>query len=228
MSEVKIEKLKRLNIVSAMQWEFCKAVVECKDQTEAARRAGYKNPMAAGSKLMNPKVNPKVVETVSRMLAEQEKQALMSSGDVLRYMQTVMLFNPFKYFTPGPDGSWLIAPDELKKLPDEIACFIEKTTLRVVEHDDKVMTMFSVDLVSKAKMTELVAKHMLKDASAGDQAKAPFDWEGLHKKHHLPPGKDTDEEKDDPIEKEIKAVAALPPHKPAKPSANGHAKGESK
>lgn len=140
--------------------------------TEAARRAGYKNPSQAANKLLKNKL---VQRALGKAKAQREERVGLSADQVLAYLKNALFFNPLQYFKPTADGGWLITdPDSL---PEEIGCLIEEMQVKVVELEDgKKQHYFKVRFVSHATALALAMKHVSVDKS---EVIHKLDWDSV-------------------------------------------------
>jgi len=123
--------------------------------TEAARRAGYKNPPQAANKLLK---NKAVAAILGKAKREREERSKLTSDDVWRYLHSVLSFNPFKMWERCSD-EWVVRDPET--IPDEIACLIEEVEEQTIEQNGQRITRFKVKPVSKSRALEIAARHAL-------------------------------------------------------------------
>jgi hypothetical protein len=149
-------------------------------QTEAARRAGYKDPDGMACKLMNPNECPLVVRAIEAGLAERSKKAKMSGDDVLQYLHNTMTFRPLDHFKPGRNGKWEITEEALKALPPEIGMLIEEVeTVTSTDPDGAVTSKCLVRLVPKRIAMTLAAKHQLGEKLTVQGTVVRVNWDDL-------------------------------------------------
>ncbi len=132
----------------------------------SARVAGFKHPVVAAAKLLNPHKYPLVAIEVRKALAEKEQRAEMKAEDVLRYVHTVLRVCIPDYFLPRDGGGWLISLEDCRSLPPHVKQLVEscemhntETTLR---HGRQVVeSVLWVKIVSKTTAMTLACKYGL-------------------------------------------------------------------
>lgn len=108
------------------QKAFADAFIECGNQTEAARKAGYSNPNANAARLM---VNKGISAYIKERLSVIETQRVASADEVMRFFSSVMRGEVKDQF--GLDASLqdrLNAGKELMKRYSAIAPKAEKAS----------------------------------------------------------------------------------------------------
>lgn len=133
------------------------------DAKRAAIAAGYspKTAEAIGSQLLNHSKYKHVQKLIEKKRAERSARMEKKGEDILRYIHTLMFFQPLQYFSPGDRGTWLISEEGLRNLPPEIGCLIEEVELVEIESDAGTMRKARVRLMSKTQAMTLAAKHQL-------------------------------------------------------------------
>lgn len=136
-----------MNLVSDPSW----------NATDAARKAGYKNPGKASQLQLN---KPQVLEALSRIVVERRKGEKLTADEVLEYLRVALMFNPLRYFFPSDDGGWLC--DDLSSIPDEIGRLIDgfEATSREDPSTGELIHTFKVKLISKSTVLPLAMKHL--------------------------------------------------------------------
>lgn len=108
------------------QKAFADAYIETGNQTEAARRAGYKDPNANAARLM---VNDGISAYIKERLSALESQRVASADEVMRFFSSVMRGEVKDQFGLDPSLSdRLNAGKELMKRYSAVSTKQEKNT----------------------------------------------------------------------------------------------------
>lgn len=146
--------------------------------TDAARKAGYKNPGSAIHKLLE---NPLIQMALGRAKRDRQERCKLQADRVLRFIKTALFFNPFDYFKVYGDR-WCI--EDPKKLPRRIARLVTKVRAKNIElpTGTKIKT-FEVEFIDKRFILDLAAKHC-NLVGAGDQTIniTNINWDGMYKR----------------------------------------------
>ena len=180
------------------QREFVRQFIQCGSAKEAAIAAGVneKNAATVGATWLNPVKHPGVAVELARLNQLKEMKALRKADEVLQYIHAAMWVNPTDYFMPGGiDGGWLIEPEKLRELPDDVKRLIEEVRIvkREIETDSGMITttVANVRLVSKGKAMELAARHQL--AEKIEITKVNIPWEEIAKPPRITPAQAIEE-----------------------------------
>ena len=123
------------------------------DATAAARKAGYKHPQQAAGRLMKQK---RIVALISNDHLKRQKRCGLDADGVWKYISGLLQMNPFDYFLLSEKGYWVI--EDPKKLPNEIAQFVEAFELEETVIDDEKHIRYMVKLISKTAALALAVK----------------------------------------------------------------------
>lgn len=140
--------------------------------TEAARKAGYKNPSQAANALLK---NQLVHAAIGKAVYDRSQELHLSAEMVLKELMCIGFFNPKKML----NGQGQVM--DLKDLPDEVAAAIQ--SFRITYTDEVEEGVFSrvkhVDIKfwDKPAALQLLAKHLgiLQDKLIVDQ-RMQIDW----------------------------------------------------
>lgn len=176
MGTTLIENRKRgapLDRLTASQRMFVLELLADKswNATEAARRAGYKNPSQAANKLLKDK---KIKAILGKEKALREERTKLTSDQVWEYLHRVLSYNPLSLFKTDGDGWYL---ESLDDIPEEVGQMIEEITTKTREYDDgSKETTFHIRMVSKATALTIAAKQAVPDVS---EHRLAIDWDKL-------------------------------------------------
>lgn len=125
--------------------------------TEAARKAGYKNPSVSAARLLN---NPKVKRFLKQKQTRREQKLELRAERVLFELQCIG-FRNMKDFV-DPDNGGLIT--DIRKLPNHAAAVIKKLkekhdTYYDGENTHDVVT-FELEFESKIPALDMLMRHM--------------------------------------------------------------------
>ncbi len=193
--------------ITLQQRMFVDEWLICRDDGEAARKAGYvaKSSATTGRRLRNHHILVKAL--IEEKLAIIEQRAIKKADDVLRYIHTAMFYNPVKFFKPGDGGGWLIDEEDFRNLPDWVGCMVEEMQVRCKHNYDGTQTItYWVKLVSKTKMAELAARHQLGDKIT--VTRVNLNWDDLINAYDP---NDPLDMKNDPIEAKLRELASKEP-----------------
>lgn len=127
--------------------------------TQAARKAGYKNPSQSAYAIMKK-------PAIQAMLGKEQRRRLekigMRADEVLEMLRNALFFNPLSLFKPTSDGKWAV--EDLDKIPDEIGRCVSKIKTKTVDAMDSEgnvtsTTYFELELMDKGRLLELALKH---------------------------------------------------------------------
>jgi phage terminase small subunit len=125
---------------------------------DAALAAGYNKRTAkqSGYQLMQ---KAKVRAAVGKVLYDRLERCKITQDEVLKYLESVLFFNPLHYFRPSEDGGWIVTDPEA--IPEEVGILIESLEVDVVQTaDGTTRSRFKVKLVSKSTALSLAMRHV--------------------------------------------------------------------
>src|SRR3990172_9167443 len=110
------------NKLTTMERQFCLEMMadDLRRPTECARRAGYKVPAVAASKMMR---KPAIQAFLGKIQHEREERTKLTSDAIWAYLGRVLFYNPLTLFESGGDG-WFIT--DVYAIPEEIGQMIEE------------------------------------------------------------------------------------------------------
>lgn len=123
--------------------------------TEAARKAGYKNPAQIAVKLMKNKV---INRAISARINKRAKEAELDAKDVLDFLCNALLLDPLELFD-SEDGT--LNFKALEQIPEEIRRLITKIKCktRYIGKEGDSETTVEIEWVSKELALQLAMKH---------------------------------------------------------------------
>lgn len=132
--------------------------------TAAARRAGYKNPGIAATKLMKSKA---VRATIGKALQERITRCRLEADAVLEHLRVALYLDPLDLFEQLPNGRFLVK--RLEDVPEEARRCITKLKCRNRKLKDGEETLIEVELMSKDAAMTNALKHLGLVEPAGTQ-----------------------------------------------------------
>jgi hypothetical protein len=176
--------------LTAMQAVFVEAFIRCRNGTQAALEAGASPANAA--RQANNWLNEPRFEAGQRAIAQRlaliSQTTDLKASQILKFLGTVLYYQPAQFFQPDRDGAWSISEERLRDLPPEIGCLIEsieRDEREVYDKDGNLVsrrTKFRVRLVSKATALEIAARHQLGqkvDVHPAPIDPASLDWTAI-------------------------------------------------
>lgn len=145
---------KKLN---AMQRTFveCLLADETFNATRAAKRAGYKAPAQAASKLMSQR---SVRAIIGKALKQRLDRLRLEADDVLMHLQTALFLDPAEVFRKTPIGTWEVRP--LDEIPQEIRRCITKIKQRTKFYEKYEEVTTELEFMSKDAALTNALKHL--------------------------------------------------------------------
>lgn len=120
--------------------------------TEAARKAGYKNPPSSAIKLMK---DPIICGAVGRAIQERIWRCELDANRVIQELSTIAFANIKELF----DEDGLLVP--IHMLPDSIARAVQSVEVKTIQTEDgSQVTTAKIKLEPKLTAIELLMKHM--------------------------------------------------------------------
>lgn len=145
--------------LSAKQRIFLEAILAepTMSTTEAARKAGYKNPESSGSNLMK---HPGIQRAHNAMLNKRAAEFQIESHQVLMILYRALTLDPLDLFNQSSDGE--ITLRQLEEIPKEIRSLITELECRtrVIDEDGNTETFVKVKWVSKDTALQLCMRHL--------------------------------------------------------------------
>lgn len=114
------------------------------NEYRAALAVGY-NHGRMGWRLLNSKKYRVVAVEAQKRIQELEKDCELRGDYVRAYVRAILEFCPTDYFVCGPDGDWIVDPDQFAQLPQEVRRLVERVELRYYG----ARKYLSVEFVSK-------------------------------------------------------------------------------
>lgn len=142
--------------------------------TEAARRAGYKNPSQAANKLLK---NPVIQAALGKRQYERSQRLEIEGDRILQEVAACALRDPLDLC----DEQGRIMIDDLSKIPERMRRAIDG--IKVKQHTNKegeVTQTIELRLVPKATMLELAMKHLGLLSPTQHEVKHSLDWDSLY------------------------------------------------
>lgn len=165
------EQLKRLlgNLTPEEQ-VFVQEFVATLDRRTAAEAAGQHPKM--GNRYLTERRWTHVALAVEEALKGREAVSELKAEYVRRYLLDVLELCPTDHFTVGPDGRWMVTPEQFKELPHAVKRLVERVEMRYYGGQFLV----SVEFVSKE-----VALKMAAAATIGMKVavSSPIPWEQI-------------------------------------------------
>lgn len=122
--------------------------------SEAARKAGYTGA-CAGPKLL---AHPKIQAFLGVIVREREEATKCRGNQVLEFMHTALMLNPFEFFVQLPNGRWGCA--DPTTLPPLVQRCVVSTKFKTIEWPDgRVEQLFECKLLDKLPILQLAMKH---------------------------------------------------------------------
>lgn len=142
---------------------FQRAVVDeygnCVDPATTARALGV------DKKLVDHALNqPNVVAAATEKLIERSERTELTADYIRGYIYELLELCPTDHFTTAEDGTWMIDPEQFKKVPKEIRRLVESTELKKVGKDWLLVVKF----MSKSAALSLAAKYSLVEKHSHD------------------------------------------------------------
>lgn len=166
--------------------------------TEAARRAGYKNPPQAANKLLK---NPTVAAALGKSLRQRLERCELKSDALLRELAASVNRDPLDLC--DEDGT--LITDDLRKLPEHIRRCIDSIKCRQqFDKDGNVVGQtIELKLTPKLQAIELAMKHFGLLKPIEHSIKMSVDWDRLYEDRSSEPVAD-------PIAERIASVTQAP------------------
>ena len=123
--------------------------------TNAARKAGYKNPTVQGSKLLTLKP---IRAMVGKALRERIERTQLTADAVLAHLQTALFLDPFELFERNRKGAYEVR--DLADIPIEIRRCITKVRTRTKVTDLGTEYTSEIELMSKDAALVNAMKHL--------------------------------------------------------------------
>ena len=148
------------------------------DPVKASKALGYKNPRAAGERMLE---TPAVVRAVEALLEQKRAADKVDSDKIVRELASVGFSNPKRML--GADGQLLPLAD----LPDEVAASIQsmKVSYGVDQEGGELISVRNVEIKfwNKLEALKQLAQHLglLKDAAQvnNQQTVQIINWDSL-------------------------------------------------
>lgn len=148
-------RLKKLNV---KQKAFCEEMAASVDfsPSEAARKAGYKDPYQSGHWLMR---KPEIQAYLGKVLKERMKRRQLVADDVLDHLRNALFLDPLSLFDYNPDGSFSVK--SLEDVPPEVRRCITKLKCKTRENlHGEIETYLEIELMSKDAAMTNALKHL--------------------------------------------------------------------
>lgn len=168
--------------ITPMQEIFIAVYVATRDKNRAAVEAGYAPGFAPimAKRLLNGVYYPLVANKIKSLLQEQQKVAVMDGAAVLKYVHTILQFQPAMWFMPGDDGGWLMEMDDVRVLPSDLLSIVEHIEMKTIESPDGTKTnKMWVKFVSKTQALAIAARYQLGDLNKDTTPVVQIDWSKL-------------------------------------------------
>lgn len=123
--------------------------------TAAAKRAGYKQPGNAASKLL-AKRDIQII--VGRELKKRLDRIELRQEDVLEHLRTALFLDPLDLFEVGEDGS--LAVQSLEDMPEKVRRCVTKLKVKVRRSRQQTSTTIELELMSKDAAMTNALKHL--------------------------------------------------------------------
>jgi len=162
--------------LSDQQMVFCNelAADENFNATEAARKAGYKNPSSSAGKLLK---QSKVQSYLGKVLGDRISRCEIEADRVLREVSYCALRDPLDLC----DENGQIIVNDLRKIPEEARRAIDGLRVkRTVHQDGTIEDMIELKLVPKLGALELAMKHLGLLAPKQHEVRHSIDWDALY------------------------------------------------
>ncbi len=127
--------------------------------TQAARKAGYKNPAQSARHLMT---RPRVAKALGREQRRRLERLDLNADEVLNMLATGLFFNPLSLFTPTASGKWAV--QNLDDIPDAVGRCISRVKAKTTEKLDDdgntvTETFFEIEFMDKTRLLDMAMKH---------------------------------------------------------------------
>ena len=124
--------------------------------TEAARKAGYKNPPQAANKLMK---NRQIAAALGKAMRERHERCELKADEVLAQLARALYLDPLDLFERDESGAFMIR--SLEDVPVEVRRCITKLKARsTVDEDGNTSVYLEVELMSKDAAMGNALKHL--------------------------------------------------------------------
>lgn len=140
-----------------MQKAFCEEMAAdlTFNATEAAKKAGYKNPNQAAYKLLK---NKSIQAYLGKVLHQRAKRRELAADDVLEHLRNALFLDPIDLFEHVGNG--VFAVKDLSQIPEHVRRCITKIKCKVRETEEGTETYIELELMSKDAAMTNALKHL--------------------------------------------------------------------
>lgn len=188
----------KLDGLTDKQCRFVSEYLLTLNATDAARKAGYKQPNVASAKLM---ANSRIAKCIGNAQRQSLEKLELTREAMLRELAFCALRDPADLC----DEHGAIITDDIRKLPERVRRCIDGIKQRITtDKDGNTTVVTELKLSPKIAAVELAMRHFAMFAPQQHELKLGIDWERLYEDGSAKPAPD-------PIAERIAKLSQPPP-----------------
>lgn len=121
----------------------------------AARKAGYKNPAGAATRLLKQR---RVAAVIGKAIGQRITRCQLTADEVLEHLRQALFFDPLELFQRTANGAYEVR--NLEDVPVEIRRLITKFKCKTKTTEKGTDTWIEVEMMSKDAALPLAMKHL--------------------------------------------------------------------